>query len=82
MVGALQVADKLAHQVTVRGHHHAVYCVAFDRTGRLLVTGSDDHVVKVKLHRICKEAVPFAARRYPPSFVLLSNILCLWVTVP
>ncbi len=40
-------ARQLAHALTVRGHRYAVYCLAYDRTGRYLVTGSDDRLVKV-----------------------------------
>ncbi len=37
----------LQHQLTVRGHRFAVYCVTYDRSGRYIVTGSDDRLVKV-----------------------------------
>ncbi|KAJ1984584.1 hypothetical protein H4R34_000556 [Dimargaris verticillata] len=41
----------LTHQyeelVRVHGHNYPTYCVGFDRTGRRLVTGSDDFLVKV-----------------------------------
>lgn len=40
-------ARQLAHALTVRGHRYAVYCLACDRNGRYLVTGSDDRLVKV-----------------------------------
>lgn len=42
-------ARQLAHAITVRGHRYAVYCVTFDRTGRYLVTGSDDRLVKASV---------------------------------
>ena len=42
-----QYVEQLRHQRTLRGHHFAVYCIAFDRTGRYVITGSDDHLVKV-----------------------------------
>lgn len=49
--GAIQppeaYARQLAHALTVRGHRFAVYCLAYDRTGRYLITGSDDRLVKV-----------------------------------
>jgi PH-interacting protein len=41
------VGRQLAHQTTVRGHRFAVYCLAYDRTGRYVITGSDDRLVKV-----------------------------------
>lgn len=31
----------------MRGHRAAVYCIAFDRSGRYIITGSDDRLVKV-----------------------------------
>ncbi|KAL4448446.1 hypothetical protein ABPG75_005665 [Micractinium tetrahymenae] len=40
-------ARQLAHSLTVRGHRFAVYCLAYDRTGRYLITGSDDRLVKI-----------------------------------
>ena len=43
------MASRMQHQKTVRGHRYPVYCLAFDRTGRLLITGSDDRNVKVTL---------------------------------
>lgn len=33
--------------MTIRGHKLAVYCVAFDKAGRHIITGSDDRLVKV-----------------------------------
>lgn len=44
-----QFAKQLRYQRTVRGHHFAVYCIAFDRSGRRIITGSDDRLVKVEL---------------------------------
>ena len=35
------------HQFTVRGHSMAAYCVVYDRTGDLIITGSDDRLVKI-----------------------------------
>jgi len=32
----------------VRGHRAAVYCIAFDRAGRRVMTGSDDRLVKAR----------------------------------
>ena len=43
-------AAKVDHHQTIRGHSAAVYCVAFDRSGRRLITGSDDTFVKVAPH--------------------------------
>lgn len=40
---------QLQHHLTVRGHRFAVYCVTYDRSGRYLITGSDDRLVKVDL---------------------------------
>lgn len=31
----------------VRGHRYAVYCAIFDRSGRYVITGSDDRLVKI-----------------------------------
>ena len=44
------LAGALAHQRTVRGHRAAVYCIAFDRAGRRVMTGSDDRLVKASPH--------------------------------
>ena len=38
----------IRHLCTVRGHKMAVYCLTFDNTGRRLITGSDDWLVKVR----------------------------------
>lgn len=40
------------HAKTI-GHLNAVYCVAFDRTGQRLITGSDDRNVKMWCVRSC-----------------------------
>lgn len=42
-----QHVEQLRHQRTLRGHRFAVYCITFDRSGRYVITGSDDHLVKV-----------------------------------
>lgn len=31
----------------VHGHKAEIFCVTFDRTGRLLITGADDYMVKI-----------------------------------
>ena len=46
------LAGALAHQRTVRGHRAAVYCIAFDRAGRRVMTGSDDRLVKASPHAL------------------------------
>lgn len=46
------LAGSMTHQKTVRGHHLPIYCLAFDRTGRWLITGSDDHLVKVRCNTL------------------------------
>ena len=43
-----EYAGKVQHQRSMRGHSAAVYCVTFDRTGRRLITGSDDTFIKVR----------------------------------
>lgn len=48
VVPPAEYGRQLAHQLTVRGHRYAVYCVTYDRTGRYIVTGSDDRLVKVR----------------------------------
>lgn len=35
------------HQSTVRGHSMAAYCVVFDKRGEMIITASDDRLVKV-----------------------------------
>ncbi|XP_053310355.1 bromodomain and WD repeat-containing protein 1-like [Spea bombifrons] len=39
--------NRLAMQKKILGHVSAVYCVAFDRTGRRIITGSDDYLLKI-----------------------------------
>uniref|UniRef100_A0A453JHU3 Uncharacterized protein n=1 Tax=Aegilops tauschii subsp. strangulata TaxID=200361 RepID=A0A453JHU3_AEGTS len=41
LVEKMQIIKKL------RGHQNAVYCATFDRTGRFVITGSDDRLVKI-----------------------------------
>ncbi|KIY94943.1 Bromodomain and WD repeat-containing protein 1, partial [Monoraphidium neglectum] len=41
------VAGRMQRHTTVRGHRLAVYCVAFDRRGGLVITGADDYLVKI-----------------------------------
>ncbi|KAG9156946.1 hypothetical protein Leryth_009002 [Lithospermum erythrorhizon] len=41
MVQKMQLNKKL------RGHRDAVYCAIFDRSGRYIITGSDDRLVKI-----------------------------------
>lgn len=47
-----QFIKQLRYQRTVRGHHFAVYCIAFDRSGRRIITGSDDRLVKVACYLV------------------------------
>ena len=42
-----QFVREMQHHKTIRGHKLAVYCIAFDRAGRHIITGSDDRLVKV-----------------------------------
>lgn len=44
---AADVARRIQHHQTTRGHQFAVYCVSFDKAGRYIITGSDDTYVKV-----------------------------------
>ncbi|KAL0024726.1 hypothetical protein WJX77_011758 [Trebouxia sp. C0004] len=39
--------QQIQHHKTIRGHKLAVYCIAFDRVGRHIITGSDDRLVKI-----------------------------------
>ena len=48
LLPAQELAGRLQHAKTSRGHRAAVYCIAFDRIGSLVVTGSDDRLVKVR----------------------------------
>ncbi|KAL5983563.1 hypothetical protein ACLOJK_017651 [Asimina triloba] len=41
MVQKMEIIKKL------RGHQNAVYCAIFDRSGRYVITGSDDRLVKI-----------------------------------
>ncbi|KAL3849678.1 hypothetical protein ACJIZ3_011560 [Penstemon smallii] len=41
------VVGKMQNQKKLRGHRDAVYCAIFDRTGRYVITGSDDRLVKI-----------------------------------
>lgn len=41
LVQKMQVIKKM------RGHQNAVYCAIFDRSGRYVITGSDDRLVKI-----------------------------------
>ncbi|XP_072996634.1 uncharacterized protein [Typha latifolia] len=41
LVQKMQIIKKL------RGHQNAVYCATFDRSGRYVITGSDDRLVKI-----------------------------------
>ncbi|KAJ1970997.1 hypothetical protein H4R35_005531, partial [Dimargaris xerosporica] len=43
----LSLTSQYEELVRVHGHNYPTYCVGFDRTGRRLVTGSDDFLVKV-----------------------------------
>ncbi|KAK9864164.1 hypothetical protein WJX84_009425 [Apatococcus fuscideae] len=47
LLPAQELAGRLQHAKTSRGHRAAVYCIAFDRIGSLVVTGSDDRLVKI-----------------------------------
>ncbi|CAI9118985.1 OLC1v1020632C1 [Oldenlandia corymbosa var. corymbosa] len=41
------MVEKMQTIKTVRGHCHPVYCATFDRSGRFVITGSDDKLVKI-----------------------------------
>ncbi|KAG9139397.1 hypothetical protein Leryth_017313 [Lithospermum erythrorhizon] len=41
------MVQKMQNKKIVRGHRHAVYCAIFDRSGRYVITGSDDRLVKI-----------------------------------
>ncbi|KAG0501737.1 hypothetical protein HPP92_001809 [Vanilla planifolia] len=41
------LVQKMQFTTKLRGHQNAVYCATFDRTGRYVITGSDDRLVKV-----------------------------------
>ncbi|GLC33664.1 hypothetical protein PLESTM_000098000 [Pleodorina starrii] len=44
-MGAL--CRQMRHLTTVRGHRLAVYCCTYDNSGRRIITGSDDYLVKI-----------------------------------
>ncbi|XP_062083588.1 uncharacterized protein LOC133789944 isoform X2 [Humulus lupulus] len=39
--------QKMQNIKKLRGHRNAVYCAIFDRSGRYVITGSDDRLVKI-----------------------------------
>ncbi|XP_043807288.1 bromodomain and WD repeat-containing protein 3 isoform X3 [Manihot esculenta] len=41
------MVQKMQNIKKLRGHRNAVYCAIFDRSGRYVVTGSDDRLVKI-----------------------------------
>ncbi|XP_047175749.1 PH-interacting protein [Vigna umbellata] len=41
------MVQKMKNIKRLRGHRNAVYCAIFDRSGRYVITGSDDRLVKV-----------------------------------
>ncbi|KAE8696992.1 protein PROLIFERA-like isoform X1 [Hibiscus syriacus] len=41
------MVQKMQNIKKLRGHRNAVYCAIFDRTGRYVITGSDDRLVKI-----------------------------------
>lgn len=41
------MVQKMQNIKKLRGHRDAVYCAIFDRTGRYVITGSDDRLVKI-----------------------------------
>ncbi|XP_021609928.1 uncharacterized protein LOC110613189 isoform X5 [Manihot esculenta] len=43
----LTMVQKMQNIKKLRGHRDAVYCAIFDRSGRYMITGSDDRLVKV-----------------------------------
>ena len=43
----IQRACPWNHFFTVRGHSLAAYCAVYDKTGDLIITGSDDRLVKI-----------------------------------
>lgn len=43
----LNTRQEWRHQFTTRGHSMAAYCVVYNRTGDLIITGSDDRLVKI-----------------------------------
>lgn len=45
----LTMFQKMKNTTRIRGHRNAVYCATFDRSGRYVITGSDDRLVKIWL---------------------------------
>ncbi|WCJ22313.1 WD40/YVTN repeat-like-containing domain Bromodomain [Euphorbia peplus] len=43
----LTMVQKMQNIKKCRGHRDAVYCAIFDRSGRYVITGSDDRLVKI-----------------------------------
>ncbi|XP_044499284.1 bromodomain and WD repeat-containing protein 1-like isoform X2 [Mangifera indica] len=41
------MVQKMQNIKRVRGHRNAAYCAIFDRSGRYVITGSDDRLVKI-----------------------------------
>ncbi|KAK4283700.1 hypothetical protein QN277_000625 [Acacia crassicarpa] len=41
------MVQKMQNIKRIRGHRNAVYCATFDRSGRHVITGSDDRLVKI-----------------------------------
>lgn len=41
------MVQKMQKKIIMRGHRDAVYCAIFDRSGRYVITGSDDRLVKM-----------------------------------
>ncbi|XP_059659393.1 uncharacterized protein LOC132306154 isoform X2 [Cornus florida] len=41
------MVQKMQNLKKLRGHRDAVYCAIFDRSGRYVITGSDDRLVKI-----------------------------------
>lgn len=56
-LGSAGYARRLQHHRTVRGHRFVAYCLAIDKTGRYIVTGSDDRLVKVCI--VCSHILLF-----------------------
>ncbi|KAJ2736783.1 hypothetical protein IW152_000537 [Coemansia sp. BCRC 34962] len=43
----LSVVAAFRRHVRCHGHKYATFCVLFDRTGRRMITGSDDYLIKI-----------------------------------
>ncbi|XP_075639920.1 uncharacterized protein LOC142611701 isoform X1 [Castanea sativa] len=41
------LVQRMQNKMKLRGHRNAVYCAIFDRSGRYVITGSDDRLVKI-----------------------------------